>query len=127
MVRVRERLYVMGILLLLGWVSAACGPAGGSPQVSTESTRDGVFAIQDGARESLPAPGEAVLAQGDGIDVDATGRALVRFEDLLTVELLRDGELTLQELSADEQSAFVTVAQRGGVLVNDFSASEDGG
>lgn len=41
------------------------------------------------------------------------------------VEVLRDGELVLQELAVDEQSAFVTVAQRGDVLVNNFSASQE--
>lgn len=109
-------------LLLVGTV-AAC--TGNGDTLDVESIRDGVFTITGDARTQISAPERAALSVGDSIDVDAAGRALVRFPDLLTVEVLRNGELVLQDLSVDEQSAFVTVAQHGGVLVNDFSASQE--
>lgn len=97
---------------------------GDNTTVEAESNRDGVETIRQGAREPLPAQQQTQLSTGDGIDVDADGHAILRFEDLLSVEVLRDGELTLQQLDVAEQSAFVTVAQRGGALINNFSAED---
>lgn len=126
-------------LFVVLWMLAACGPgAGGGPTpapdtaeppaggVETESSRDGVFTIgADGQRRTLPSPRQTFLEVGEGVDVDADGRAILRFADLLTVEVLRDGELRLQEISADEQSAFVTVLQNGGALINDFNPQQE--
>ncbi len=113
----------------------ACGPTTPSTStpdrppvpdtVETESNRDGVFTVRAGLREALPAPRQAFLSVGEGVDVDAKGRATLRFADLLTVEMLRDGELVLQELSADERSAIITVLQNGGALINDFNPQEE--
>ncbi len=95
-------------------------------RVETEADRDGVFLIDEGGeRSGLLAPGQAFLGVGEGVDVDEAGRAILRFGDLLTVEVLRDGELLLQELSRDQQSAFITVLQNGGTLVNDFNPEEE--
>jgi hypothetical protein len=93
--------------------------------VEAEADRDSVFTIQAGTRSPLPAPQQRILIVGDGVDVDEAGRALIRFADLLTVEVLRDGELVLEELAADEQSAFVTVLQKGGTLINDFDPRQE--
>lgn len=129
----RKRLTCLLVLILSMLV--ACGPGDGpvsgtaeppSDAVEAESSRDGVFTIgADGQRRILPSPQETLLGVGEGVDVDADGRAILRFADLLTVEVLRDGGLTLQELSADEQSAFVSVLQNGGALINDFNAEEE--
>ncbi|MFQ5856957.1 MAG: CARDB domain-containing protein [Anaerolineae bacterium] len=128
------------LLVLALWTLAACGGPGpvGEPTaepstaeppssaVETESSRDGVFTVAaDGQRQSLPSPRQTFLRVGEGVDVDADGRAILRFADLLTVEVLRDSELVLQELSADEQSAFVTVLQNGGALINDFNPQQE--
>lgn len=94
--------------------------------VEAESNRDGVFTISvNGDRVALPAPGEIFLETGAGVDVDESGRAILRFADLLTVEVLRDGELTIQELSLEDQAAVVTILQNGGALLNDFNAPEE--
>jgi len=85
-----------------------------------EANRDGVFTVRGGAREALPSPRQQFLAVGDGVDVDEAGRAIVRFSDLLAVEVLRRGGLVLQELPPDERSAVVTVLQSGGTLLSDF-------
>lgn len=119
------------------WLLAGClqpqpapssGSSGNSPDapsantVRAESSRDGVFTIRGGSRQTLSAPQTANLSVGDGVDVDTPGRAILRFSDLLNVEVLRQGGLKLQQLAVDQQSAAVTVLQTGGVLLNDFNA-----
>ncbi len=122
----------------LAWsllMANACSPTSSLPStperpsmpgaVEVESNRDGVFTMRASLREALPAPRQAFLGVNEGVDVDARGRAILRFADLLTVEVLRDGGLVLQELSADEQSAIITVLQNGGALINDFNPGEE--
>jgi hypothetical protein len=98
---------------------------GGPNSVETEANRDNVFTVRQGNRQALPAPQQTFLQVGDSVDVDQTGRAILRFGDLLAAELVRDGELVLQELSLEEQSAFVTVLQNGGALINDFNPQQE--
>lgn len=93
--------------------------------VTTEASRDGVFTVRSNQRQALLSPQQATLGVGEGVDVDANGRAILRFEDLLTVEVLREGQLVLQELSADEESAFITVLQNAGTLLNDFNPEQE--
>jgi hypothetical protein len=91
-------------------------------QVEAEANRDGVFVLDaEAGRQTLSSPNQTFLGTGDGIDVDASGRAILRFADLLVVEVLRDGGLVLQQLAVEEQSAFITVLQNGGTLINDFN------
>lgn len=101
-------------------------PPDAGEEVRLTADRDGVTAIQpDGASQPLPAPEEAFLPVGGGVDVDEVGRAILRFADLLTVEVLRDGGLEIQTLDVQEQSAFITVLQNGGALLNDFDPQEE--
>lgn len=93
--------------------------------VITEASRDGVFTVRSNQRQALLAPEQADLGVGEGVDVDANGRAILRFADLLTVEVLREGQLVLQELSADQESAFITVLQNAGTLLNDFNPDRE--
>lgn len=105
--------------------AAQAPPPNDTQLVEAESNRDGVFTIAiDGNRVALPAPDEIFLEVGAGIDVDETGRAILRFADLLTVEVLRDGELTIQQINIDDQAAVVSVLQNGGALLNDFDPGE---
>ncbi len=106
------------LLLVLGGL-AACGQEGGDV-VTAQSNRDGVFTIRNNQRDLLAASDSARLQEGEGVDVDETGRAILQFSDLLTVEVLRDGELTIQQLSLEEQSPLVQVLQNGGALLSDF-------
>lgn len=100
-------------------------PAAGET-VKLEANRDGVFTLAvGGERQALPSPEQTFLEVGQGVGVDTTGRAILRFADLLTVEVLRDGELKVQELAINEQSAVVTVLQNGGALINDFNPTEE--
>jgi hypothetical protein len=95
-------------------------------QVIAEANRDGVITIQAGGqRSSLLAPGTTLLNAGDGVDVNETGRAILRFADLLSVEVLRDGQITVNQLDISEQSVFITLIQNGGTLLNDFSPQQE--
>ncbi len=100
--------------------SPSADPASAFGAAEVEANRDGVFTVRGGAREALPSPLQQFLTVGDGVDVDAAGRAIVRFADLLAVEVLRKGGLVLQELPPDERSAVVTVIHSGGTLLSDF-------
>jgi hypothetical protein len=79
----------------------------------------------NGLQRDLQAPDQDLLQIGEGISVDEAGRAIMRFADLLAVEVLRDGQLLVQELDVTDQSAFVTVLQSGGTLINDFDPQEE--
>ncbi|MCA9980636.1 MAG: FecR domain-containing protein, partial [Anaerolineales bacterium] len=74
--------------------------------------------------EPLPAPSNGQLAVGDGIDVDDAGYAQLVFPDLFVVEVMRDGELVVQQAILDENNAIVSLSQVGGAILNDFNADE---
>jgi hypothetical protein len=100
--------------------------APGDDSVSVTADRDDVQTISAaGQAQPLPAPDEKFLEIGDSVDVTEAGRAILQFADLLTVEVLRDGALQLQTVDIDDQSAFISVLQNGGVLVNDFDPQEE--
>ncbi len=94
--------------------------------VRLSADRDDVTAFQpDGTGQRLLAPGELFLGLGSRVDVSEAGRAILRFADLLTVEVLRDGELQIQELDIADQDAIVSVLLNGGALLNDFDPQEE--
>ena len=95
-------------------------------QVSALSNQNNVFIIRtDGTREDLPVKEQTILLVGEGIDVNETGSAILQFADLLKVEVLRDGELTVSQLDVDEQNAAITIFQNGGLLLNKFDAEAE--
>lgn len=109
-------------ILMLVLAQLACGQAT-SNTVETQARRDQVTVTRSGGRpQPLLAPGQQSLGVGDGVDVDELGQALLRFGDSLTVELLRDGALVLQELADSDQSFLVTLLQGFGTTFNDFDA-----
>ncbi len=75
--------------------------------------------------EELSAPASTQLLVGDGLNVDERGRAILRFADFLTVEVLRVGALQVQELAISEQSALAVLAQSGGTFVNNLAQTEE--
>lgn len=128
--KTRFALSMLGLALALAACSAALNGCGGQTddreQISALADLDSVEIIQaDETRQPLPAPEQAVLAVGEGVDVDEAGRAILQFSDLLTVEVLRDGALRIEQVAVDEQNAFITIFQNGGLLLNDFEAQAE--
>ncbi|NOZ48952.1 MAG: hypothetical protein GXP37_02750 [Chloroflexi bacterium] len=135
------------VLLGLGLLLAACGPpatpdtatstiptsvppvTSAPPTTSTalaEARRDQVQTVaSNGARKTLPASSKIVLHVGEGIDVDTSGSALIKFADLLVVEVTRHGSLQLQEYHVDDESALVDLLQATGVLLGNFNPQKD--
>ncbi|HYN88844.1 MAG TPA: hypothetical protein VER55_09950, partial [Ardenticatenaceae bacterium] len=134
-----RRCTVLCVLVVLCGLVVACnrqGPAvatespqpaptlAPTPAVNAEWGRDVAFAVRAGGREELLEGTPVALNVGDGVGVEKDGRVLLRFADLLTVEVLRAGELTVRELAIDEQAIFITVLQIAGTFVNDFHPQE---
>ncbi len=100
--------------------------SGGTGQFLVLADRAQVFTITPAeGRQELPETEKATLSVGDGVDVDEAGRAILQFADLLTVEVLRDGEITIQEAAIDDNSGLVTLVQNGGVVLNDFNPAAE--
>ena len=73
----------------------------------------------------MPAPETADLFVGEGIAVDEQGKARLTFlQDLLTVEVLRQGELHVKETSLTGNETLLTLYQGAGVLFNNFDSSK---
>ncbi|GAB4579554.1 MAG: hypothetical protein Fur0022_22920 [Anaerolineales bacterium] len=130
MKKFRSLLTFMSLSLILAACSTVVNACGGPQQpveeeISVAASLDNVFIIRaNAARENLPANQQTVMTVNEGVDVDEGGRAILQFADLLTVEVLRDGELTVEALDIAEQNAAVTIFQNGGALLNDFNAEE---
>jgi hypothetical protein len=91
-----------------------------------EVVREGVFVMQGDSRQSLSAAEPAApLESEQGLAVDDNGRAILRFGDRLSLELLNGAELPQIQQSADDQSETVSVAQNGGTLVADLTLSPE--
>ena len=100
------------------------GPVETSPQI--EVARESVFVIQGDERQLRSAAEQTLtLAPEEGVAVDDAGRAIVRFADRLTVELLPGAELLQIQPAFEGQSGTVSVAQNGGTLVADLTVSPD--
>ncbi len=94
------------------------------PQI--EVAREGVFVMQGDSRQALSAAEPAArLETGQGVAVDDSGRAILRFGDRLSLELLNGAELPQIQQSADSQFDAVAVAQSGGVLLADLTLLPD--
>ena len=107
------------------------GPSVGdlSDKVEAESTRERVFTVlRDADRQLLPEGQSVFLEIGDGVDVDEVGRARLNFvgENILfQVEVLRDGELVIQELAEEDRSVSIELLQNGGTFFNQFNAQDE--
>lgn len=101
-------------------------PASLTAFVQADADRNTVFLQrQTAAPQPLPAPTSAQIEAGDGLAVDETGRAILRFSDFLTVEMLRQGGLQVREMAISEQSALALLAQSGGAFVNNLAQAEE--
>lgn len=127
------KLSVFGFLFLL---LGACIPlsAEGSPTPTPNATpvalagasENQVIKFDRFDREAaMAAPETADLFVGEGIAVDERGKAQLTFlQDLLTVEVLRQGELHVKETSLTGNETLLTLYQGVGVLFNDFDSSK---
>jgi hypothetical protein len=123
-------LLLAGICLTL----AACARATPTPltveppaavAARAEARRDRVETLDRAGRRSPLAPlQERNLAVGEGVDVDATGSAILKFADLLLVEVLRDGELQVRRFVQDDSSALIDFNVATGVVVGDFNPQQ---
>jgi hypothetical protein len=95
----------------------------GDNNLAIEVAREGVFSEQDGQRRALPLSERVELALDQKVGVDESGRAILHFGNVLTVELLQAGELQVQQFSVSEQGTTVALSQNGGVLIADLTPS----
>ncbi len=125
MVKAAKRVFVLFLALLMALSLAGCGreptPDPKQTFVQANAGRSNVSVLSGGGSQPLLPAQSVQLLPGDGVDVDATGQALLRFSDFLTVEVLRDGELVVKELDLSDQSALAVFGASGGALVNDMA------
>jgi LysM repeat protein len=70
--------------------------------------------------ETLTVSKIAQLFVNDGLTVDEKGRAFLRFSNLLTIDVLRHGNLSVDILNDAKQSPLAAFGQSGGAFVNDL-------
>ena len=75
--------------------------------------------------EPLPEPNRKALQPGDGVKVDAVGRALLYLSDLLILEVVREGDLVVRQAPAEDQPVLVVMALSAGTILNNFSAEDE--
>ncbi|MCL4835363.1 MAG: SH3 domain-containing protein [Caldilineaceae bacterium] len=123
----------LNLLCSCALLLAACGggSAGGVGSNSKEfaeadARRVNVFAQIRGQERPLPPGQPTPLRVGDSLRVDEGGYAILRFSDLVTVEILRQGDLQIRELSLDEQSPLAAFGQSAGTFANELKPGKDG-
>jgi hypothetical protein len=115
---------------------AACGARNTPPPITVpppqetaaraEARRARVETLDRAGQRSPLAPlQERNLAVGEGVDVDETGSAVLKFADLLLLEVLRDGELQVRQFVQDESSALIDFGLATGVVVGDFNPQQE--
>jgi len=111
-------------LLIFALLLTACRGDGNAPPlpafVQADADRTNVTVRLAGSEQPLQPNTSVQLEVGDGVQVDESGRAVLRFSDFLTVEILRTGDLQVQELDIAEQSALAVFGQSGGAFVNEL-------
>ncbi|RLT39593.1 MAG: hypothetical protein DWI57_10005 [Chloroflexi bacterium] len=115
-------------LLALSFLLATCRGNATPPPAFAQADADKttVTLRLAGSEQPLSPPASAQLQVGDGVRVDGAGRAFLRFSDFLTVEILRTGDLQVQELALSDQSALAVFGQSGGTFFNDLAAGAGG-
>jgi len=121
---------ILTLIFCCGLVLAACGGIGsqsrGQGFAEADARRVNVFSQISGEEKPL-LPGQPTqLRVGDSLRVDEGGYAILRFSDLVSVEILRQGNLQVRELSVDEQSPLVAFGQSAGTFANELKPSQNG-
>lgn len=110
-------LRVCALMLCIGLLLAGCGGRR-SETVKAEAELDAVT-VRTGSNtafQPLTANATTDLRPGDQLDVNASGRALLRFGDAVTLEVFRDGDLALKTVPARGSDPVVTVLLSFGAL-----------
>lgn len=124
---------ILTLLFCYALVMAACGGAATDPRndpgqgfAEASARRVSVFSQISGQENPL-LPGQPTqLRVGDSLRVDEGGYAILRFSDLVSVEVLRQGNLQVRELSLDEQSPLIAFGQSAGTFANELKPSPNG-
>ncbi|MGB4804812.1 MAG: hypothetical protein WBV59_19345 [Anaerolineae bacterium] len=105
------------MMLCIGLLLAGCGGRR-SETVKAEAELDAVTVRTGGNRAFQPLATSATtdLRTGDQLDVSASGRALLRFGDAITLEVFRDGDLALKSVPVRDSDPVVTVLLSFGAL-----------
>ena len=97
-----------------------------SQRVDAEADRDDVWVLRqsESTTEPLLKRERTFLHVGDGVNVDRRGRAILRFSDALTVEVMRNGKFELQALHVEPESLVLQMRQQLGIFFNDLPPYE---
>ncbi len=90
-----------------------------STTITVEAAREGVSIRQNGESQALPVTETLNLSPGQSVTVDETGRAIVRFGNLVTLELLQSGEVIVQQFVIDDNNntAHISLQHNSGSTV----------
>ncbi|MCA9930763.1 MAG: hypothetical protein KC419_19895, partial [Anaerolineales bacterium] len=86
--------------------------------------RDSVTLVRGISSQKLVLLETTDLAQDDQLTVIDAGRALLAISDSLIVELIREGNLTVQELTVDEETVLLALAMKSGAVLNDLNIED---
>ena len=122
------KIRLLTLVFCCGLLLAACGGGGSSSQgfAEADARRVNVFSHIGGEEKPLPPGQPTQLRVGDSLRVDEGGYAILRFSDLVTVEILRQGNLEVRELSLDEQSPLIAFGQSAGTFANELQPGTNG-
>ncbi|MCA1554834.1 MAG: hypothetical protein LC737_10685, partial [Chloroflexi bacterium] len=97
-----RRLFAMLLLLFACGPISPLGPSSSETDATLETQKaEVVFQPQSAAGETIPIGTTRVARQGDKIDVKPQGEALLKFADLLVVDIFHDSEVQLKYAGVD--------------------------
>lgn len=122
----------LGYIVVVGWAMllVACNPDTlNNPQeielafraLSVEADRPNVSVVRAETADPLPTGEPVWLNRNETLQVDINGRARLGMTDILALDLVREGNLFIDEVASDGQGALVRIRQSGGVLLSDFN------
>ncbi|MEJ2749353.1 MAG: hypothetical protein P8183_15830, partial [Anaerolineae bacterium] len=111
-------------LLSLPVLVSCSNPETPDPTIRVRANRDNVTIRQEENELPLAAPELTELAPADQVTVDDLGWALLALSDSLVVELIRDGQLQIQEATLNGETALLTLAMNGGAVLNKLDVPE---
>ena len=119
-----RRFPLVALFFLLGLSLLVACSEPSDVAIRVRANRDNVTVFQKGSSRPLAAPDVTELTLADQVAVDELGWALLALSDSLVVELIRDGDLQIQEATLNEQTALLTLAMNAGVVLNKLDVAE---